>query len=180
MTLAACGKCGSTFTPKYRYPGGVRTATIYCSRACYLSIRPPHFCGSCHQQKAAADFGLHQHRRSGHTLYCRDCTNRRAKVVRMRPAQQLASYRGSAKARGHAFALSKAEFMEFWQKPCHYCAGPIDTVGLDRVDNSRGYERGNVVPCCQTCNLMKRDLTADDFIARCAAIAARWRARGVA
>ncbi len=36
--------------------------------------------------------------------------------------------------------------------------------GIDRVDNSVGYEVDNCVPCCGVCNRMKRDLTKDQFI----------------
>ena len=37
--------------------------------------------------------------------------------------------------------------------------------GVDRIDNSRGYEEGNVVPCCRQCNWSKRDLTTEQFLA---------------
>lgn len=42
--------------------------------------------------------------------------------------------------------------------PCTYCGDtPTNTSpnGLDRVDNSKGHILGNVVPCCETCNMMK-------------------------
>ena len=40
---------------------------------------------------------------------------------------------------------------------CHYCGGPLNEhgSGLDRMDNSKGYIRGNVVPCCKDCNTLK-------------------------
>jgi hypothetical protein len=37
--------------------------------------------------------------------------------------------------------------------------------GLDRVDSSKGYVHGNVVPCCGECNLLKNDGTLDEFFA---------------
>lgn len=43
--------------------------------------------------------------------------------------------------------------------------------GIDRVDNTRGYEKGNVVPCCGTCNLLKGARTVDEFLAQIFAIA---------
>lgn len=43
---------------------------------------------------------------------------------------------------------------------CYYCTGKLSPSGsgLDRKDNHRGYEIDNVVPCCYTCNTLKRDL----------------------
>ena len=36
--------------------------------------------------------------------------------------------------------------------------------GIDRVDNEKGYEEGNVVPCCKICNVAKHDMEQKDFI----------------
>lgn len=37
--------------------------------------------------------------------------------------------------------------------------------GLDRVDSTKGYIPGNVVPCCRECNRMKTDFPVDVFYA---------------
>lgn len=37
--------------------------------------------------------------------------------------------------------------------------------GLDRIDSSRGYICGNIVPCCNRCNCMKNNMPLDDFFA---------------
>ena len=37
--------------------------------------------------------------------------------------------------------------------------------GVDRVNNGFGYEEGNAVPCCRTCNVAKRDMAVEDFLA---------------
>lgn len=36
--------------------------------------------------------------------------------------------------------------------------------GLDRLNNSIGHSIGNIVPCCWTCNYMKRTLTVEEFL----------------
>lgn len=36
-------------------------------------------------------------------------------------------------------------------------------TGLDRVDNNRGYVKGNVVPCCWECNQKKGTKSPEDF-----------------
>lgn len=73
------------------------------------------------------------------------------------PKGRYASYKHGAKARGLSFDLSFEEFCSFWQVDCSYCGDPIPTIGLDRVDSSKGYELGNVVSCCTMCNRMKLD-----------------------
>jgi hypothetical protein len=87
-------------------------------------------------------------------------------------------YSSAAKKRGHSFSLTKDEFYDIIEKSCHYCGGAPSNVmktknangeyvynGVDRFDSSRGYETGNVFPCCKNCNYMKRDLSYDEFIA---------------
>jgi hypothetical protein len=50
---------------------------------------------------------------------------------------------------------------------CHYCTVDISSeigFGLDRLDNSRGYFKDNVVPCCGACNRTKGDrFNYDEF-----------------
>ena len=41
---------------------------------------------------------------------------------------------------------------------------PLAYNGLDRVDNSRGYEPSNVVPCCRRCNRAKDDMSSQEFM----------------
>lgn len=67
-------------------------------------------------------------------------------------------YRQNAEKRLLEFQLSYSEFLEYWQLPCSYCEGEIATIGLDRIDNTQGYSKENVSPCCVVCNRMKRDL----------------------
>ena len=35
--------------------------------------------------------------------------------------------------------------------------------GIDRIDNTKGYLKDNVVPSCFICNVAKRNLSLDDF-----------------
>lgn len=49
---------------------------------------------------------------------------------------------------------------------CHYCGGalPPKSYGLDRIDNARGYDIDNVVPCCTMCNWARGGcLSYDEF-----------------
>lgn len=52
---------------------------------------------------------------------------------------------------------------------CFYCDLVPDKSlnGLDRMDNSSGYEKKNTVGCCANCNLIKGSLDPETFIKRC-------------
>lgn len=71
------------------------------------------------------------------------------------------------------------ELLELLKSDCHYCGQePSNSLeykqkyfsysfkynGLDRVNSSKGYIKGNVVPCCKKCNLAKSDMSYQDFI----------------
>ncbi len=48
---------------------------------------------------------------------------------------------------------------------CTYCGGKTDGAcnSIDRIDNTKGYEMGNVCSCCDMCNYMKSNSTLEDF-----------------
>jgi hypothetical protein len=83
------------------------------------------------------------------------------------PRRKFSDYLRNAKIRGLSFDLSFNQFMLFWQKPCGYCGSAIGTIGLDRVDNSKGYSIDNVISSCFLCNHMKMKLPSDIFIDHC-------------
>lgn len=89
----------------------------------------------------------------------------------------LTSYHASATTRGLVFELSPSEFRELTRKDCHYCGqepsqifgspsnhGPYIYNGVDRVDNTVGYVRANVVSCCKRCNVAKSDRSLAEFV----------------
>ena len=87
-------------------------------------------------------------------------------------------YIDSAKRRGHTFNITNAEFIELINSSCFYCGekprdvrkkrGGTEYIGkfngVDRFDNSIGYEIENCKPCCKTCNRMKQVYHGNDFI----------------
>jgi len=87
----------------------------------------------------------------------------------------LFEYKKSAKKRGLVWNLTKEIFFELVTQNCHYCGRPPQTArrvhnhifsynGVDRKNNDFGYEPGNVVPCCKTCQYGKRDLPYEEFV----------------
>lgn len=93
------------------------------------------------------------------------------------PADQAAinkiirSYKKGAKERGIDWKLKDSYAKELIAKECFYCGAKFSNEwdgykynGIDRVDNEKGYEENNVVPCCKICNVAKHDLSLRDFI----------------
>ena len=83
------------------------------------------------------------------------------------PWGKFRSYRNGSKTRGLVFKLTFEQFLSFWQKPCHYCGEAIETIGLDRVDSSKGYTIDNVVSCCIICNKGKLDMGVVSYLEHC-------------
>lgn len=76
------------------------------------------------------------------------------------------------------FTLTLNEYEVLIKLPCYYCSGFFGHVyrgvGLDRINNSIGYELNNVLPCCGTCNVSRGDkFTPDEFKAGIKAIIRR-------
>jgi hypothetical protein len=113
--------------------------------------------------------------RSGETKGCPTC--------RLLPAGEAArnslyaTYRAQAQARNYVFELTIGQFSALTRQPCIYCGiEPLQTHkpsdcatayiynGIDRKDNTAGYEGSNCVPCCGVCNKMKGALSHDEFL----------------
>lgn len=96
---------------------------------------------------------------------------------------RFCGYRGSARDRNYPFEITQSQFGDLTSSACFYCGTEKSQVyfrkqrdasfygnGIDRVDNSKGYIEGNVVPCCRKCNVMKRTMGAEEFISHCRSI----------
>ena len=90
----------------------------------------------------------------------------------------LSRYQRGAAQRGLPFNIDSESFFAMLRLPCHYCGAPPENSyrtsermnhegelfsGIDRLDNDSGYEAGNCVPCCFTCNRAKATLGVDEF-----------------
>lgn len=78
-----------------------------------------------------------------------------------------------AKRRGFDWNIKKEDYSYLVKSICHYCSGPLEAcgVGLDRIDNKKGYILGNIVPCCGTCNKIKGDrLTSEEMLVAMTAV----------
>jgi hypothetical protein len=60
------------------------------------------------------------------------------------------------------WSLSFEQYRELLSQPCYYCANTLaplkaSGVGLDRINNAKGYELDNVLSCCGICNSIRND-----------------------
>lgn len=91
----------------------------------------------------------------------REYYHRRKELVGAYQRTKEARYKISkslAIRRGLEWNISESDYFELISKRCHYRNHPLgisNGVCLDRVDNSKGYVIGNVVPCCGNCNRIK-------------------------
>jgi len=105
--------------------------------------------------------GLFYHRRI--CLPCRRLEN----VVYVKKAQKtfgkyaffyrkLKNIRESAKKRNLEFNLNIQDIKDMYNSNiCFYCKKIPITVSFDRIDNSKGYIKSNIVFCCFNCNVVK-------------------------
>jgi len=67
--------------------------------------------------------------------------------------------------RGLEFGLTEQQYISLINNLCYYCDNNFGStfenmtgVGLDRLNNSKGYFLENVVPCCTKCNVIRNDI----------------------
>lgn len=122
---------------------------------------------------------------SGNTRSC-GCLHREAARERRLLAEGEASfnivfsrYKRRAEKTGLSFSLSEDTFKGLTKGNCVYCGVPPEQVesdckkstpyiynGVDRVDNTKGYEEGNVVSCCGFCNFAKSNYSQEEFLSK--------------
>lgn len=116
-----------------------------------------------------------------HTGRTQSCTCLRKKRNALAPGRAARNevfrkYRTQAQERDFLWEITEGEFDRLTSESCHYCGAPPSNVkrlssgeftysGIDRMDNSRGYEEGNVVPCCIECNRLKGRMSYEKFVA---------------
>jgi len=79
------------------------------------------------------------------------------------PQGKYVSYKSKAKQRNIPFELTLSDFQNLYQTLCEYCGEKIETIGIDRVDNTLGYTLDNIKSCCNICNKIKRNFTLEQF-----------------
>ena len=137
MEKKNCLQCGVEFTP--RAVGGKP------QKCC---------CRSCGTKYWRANRPIEDKKAQNSRDYLRKIKN---------PSARYKDIAYHAKLRGHSFNITLDQFKQYWDSPCYCCGAEYQGGGLDRIDNSIGYEVGNIAPCCIRCNKMKQNLSLQDF-----------------
>jgi hypothetical protein len=84
---------------------------------------------------------------------------------KINPMKHFREYADSAAKKNVEFNISVDEFTNIVTKPCYYCKKYDETevIGIDRIDSFKGYATGNILPACEICNSMKKQLTMKEF-----------------
>lgn len=125
------------------------------------------------------------------SMSCQDCAHiqrvadaTRADRIRNFPAEKyknieraMTEYMRNASLKGRPFSLTQDEFTALVVSPCYYCDHYVEgeIVGIDRVVNTDGYTKDNVVPACWQCNRMKNAYSINFFIEHCQSILSKTR-----
>ncbi len=157
-----CLLCGAEFPPMF---SGKKK--VYCSRICLKR----HWRKMNPEMDKAQQRRVREKRKNDPERYA--IHKAKENALHSSPLGRLQHYRSRAKKTNLEFLLTEEQFLSFWEKPCHYCGEKINGIGIDRIDNSKGYSIENCVPCCIDCNKMKMTKTVEQFLRKCEIIVSR-------
>lgn len=144
MVHYLCQDCGET-DPK-RFGTRIVNGRIY----------PRHVCKSCwtgytKQVRSAAST------KRAHDRHKRKETTQRSLNINT-GKYVLRDARGSDKKKGFTNDLDREFVDEMLRLPCIYCGEDSVRMTLDRIDNSLGHLKSNIVPACIRCNYARRNM----------------------
>ena len=115
------------------------------------------------------DLVIHiRNRDNNYHLQNPDISRKSGKKYSRTPKGRYKFMKNTAAKRKLNVSLTLEEFTSLIEKLCHYCNDEMNTpsvmgIGIDRIDNEKGYEIDNVLPCCTACNVIKSDyLTVEE------------------
>ena len=76
----------------------------------------------------------------------------------------LQDSRRSDKKKGLEWELDREFVQELLTKPCSYCGETAERMTLDRIDNTKGHVRTNVVGACIRCNYVRGAMPYDAWV----------------
>lgn len=113
-------------------------------------------CGSCRKIKPlnGANFGIDSRDLYNYNTTCRDCLS----CGKFRIKSLIRCYKRFDLKKKITFSLTFDFVLNLLKEgtECYSCGIKQDSLlmilGLDRIDNSKGHEEDNVLPCCSICN----------------------------
>ena len=163
MEIKKCNKCGeekpkNQFFKSPRNKDGCRSQCKVCENKANLARQSKYKRTEYYQSGDYKEIKRNYYKKNKEKILSENAAWRQTFKGR------LLSYKKAANKRGVDWLLTDEEFKSFWQLPCAYCGIPIETIGIDREDNNKGYVLDNCLSCCSTCNTMKMVLFKEEFI----------------
>ncbi len=126
----------------------------------------PKRCSACKKTKPDGEFYRKKNRDVNGNRYsvrfkrCKKCENKKRveNLLNNRPKFLYRSYKGWDRRKNFRFDLTEEFIRDAISNPCSYCHAEDISMGLDRVDPSRGHEKDNVLPACIRCNSIRMDM----------------------
>lgn len=72
--------------------------------------------------------------------------------------------RGADRRNGLCNDITRELIRELISDGCRYCGEKNIRMTLDRIDNSKGHTKDNVVPACIRCNYIRRDMPYEAWV----------------
>lgn len=129
-------------------------------------------CNRCKKTKKINEFHKDKSRKLGVRSICKSCVHTYDRKRDKDPERRFKKYKKGAQYRKLDFNIKITQFKKLTSCPCTYCGdfsksiyddSTFDFCGLDRLNSNKGYIKGNIVPCCNKCNLMKGSLSYQEF-----------------
>ena len=137
-----------------------------------------HLCGKRTKTHRECDMCYHMRGNMKHNDFIHNCmvihyyTNYNSVIGKVKKKHQMCrqsrcdvhpdytNFKETQKRRGGN--LTFEEWQDYLEDRCYYCGGKAS--GIDRITNSRGYHRNNIVSSCALCNYMKGRYTRFKFL----------------
>ena len=133
-------------------------------------------CMNCQKETRIALTSISR-KRKANRIFCQDCLQRRIDDDYIIESA-LYDFQKKAAQRQLSWNLAFDQFKSMILDSCHYCSAPpsstrfsrmpwnskIPINGIDRKNNSVGYEIENCVSCCGICNRAKSSMSYQDFM----------------
>jgi hypothetical protein len=137
----------------------LKTSTALCVTCGKKALLTKKQCRSCYKKayRLANHAKLLEQERAQH-FYNRPSRLKAYEKFRYSPKARFKYMTRDAAKRGLSCTLPLEQYVSLIANNCYYCECPMPRsmgTGLDRIDNSKGYDMGNVLTCCGDCNLLR-------------------------
>lgn len=123
-------------------------------------------CPYCKKEKTLSEFSKHRKQKDGFNYHCKECT----KHIKKEKGINLAIIKSRAKRKNIEFNIIQEdlflpEYCPILNIKINYDArlGSNNSPSVDRIDNSKGYIKGNVIVISRLANAMKNAATFDEL-----------------